>query len=134
MVIPAQRKIVLGGVVLLDWSDYTPEGEPAIDRAQEVQVVKPIRAAFDVRIPRGNVSHVLTFTRITVCTTAAAARALMASVDAALPTAAGDCTLTEPGEGGAVSTLSNAVITAYRPKTQAAWFVAEFQISGGQLS
>jgi len=133
MLISAQWKVTLGGVVLLDFGENT-EGELQMERSQLVQTVQPIRAAYEVRFPRGNEAHTITFTRVVVCASNSAAQQLMFS--SALPTGLVSCTLQPADNTAKTWTLSNACIApnGYRPQTQGAWFLAQYQIVGGQLS
>ena len=55
-------RVTLAGAVLLDFGDLL-EAEPETVPSRQVEVVTPLRAAFSVRIPRGNAAFTLTFTR-----------------------------------------------------------------------
>jgi hypothetical protein len=136
--IRAGWKITLGGVALLEPTDYT-DGDVALTPSRRVQVVEPIRAAFAVEIPRGNIRNVLSFERFVLFPNAPAARLYMATHAAALAGLASAATCTMQlldGEGqptGNSISLANAVIEpdGFAPEVDQRLFRARYQIGGG---
>jgi len=133
----AAYQIVLGGVTLLDFTDFT-ENEPQLVPDQVIQEVNLLRAAFSLRIPRGNRSCTLTFSRVKRFEDAASARIFKYSHVAALPSVAADCVLTVNAAGGGttVITLANACLARGNPqmRVDAQLFKAHYQIRAGQIT
>jgi hypothetical protein len=134
MLITTPWYVTLNGVTVLAESDVMPD-EPSIARRWLIQTAEPIRAANPTFFPRLNVSHTLTFGRISVCASAAAARALMLTWDAAIPLTAGNCVIVLADSGGTL-TLAGALVaeTGFKCKTEGNRCIAQYQIMGGALT
>jgi hypothetical protein len=132
-VIAAFAKVTLGGVVLLDFTDQM-ESEVDLSQARLVQMVQSIRAANSQPIPRGNISHTLTISRIKFFTTADSARQFAFQHASELPTATSFLTI--QWASGAVATLNNAVLAsdAYHAQPKGSKFSASYRIVGGALA
>lgn len=139
MLITATWKVTLGdpvdgGVVLLDFGEYTPE-EPKIARDGSVDPVKFIGADFASFIPRKNVSHTLTFSRVKKFSSPASARAFLLEHTASLPARpALDCKIELPS-GGGLYVLRGAVLApgSYNARTESELFIADYRLTGGKF-
>lgn len=134
MYLEAECTVVLGGATLLELGVDLMREETSLTRAQLVQMVAPIRADYQVGIPRGNARHTYSWSRVKKFATAADARLFKVTHAAQLPTAAGVCTLTFAN--GTVATFSNALLASdcYSATTNAQLFIARYRISFGQIT
>ena len=127
-------RVTLASVVLLDIGDLV-EAEPEITSSRKVETVSPLRAAFSVRIPRGNAAFALRFAKVVRCASHAAACVAKLQALAAAPTGAGDCLLAIDGSP-TTGTLANACLAQGSPEAsiQAHLLKIKYEILGGQLT
>lgn len=127
-------QITLAGTRVLSFGDLL-EAQPDIVPQRVVQQTKPLRAAFGVQIPRGNVTHSISFTRIVPYDSHADACIGEIAALIALPTGQGPAVLEILG-GASVATLANACLApgSGRCRVDAQILFQSFQIVGGELT
>lgn len=130
-----------GGIVLLDWGDYVAS-EPQIAPRSQLQEAHGMRAPYAAFYPRGNASFELSFTKIILCSSDVAARALVFTHLAAIaPFLAGraslDCTIyLDQSNQASSATISGAAVQPGYPKcrTENFRFIADYLIVGAPLN
>ena len=127
--ITATWKVTHTGVILLDVTDYMQD-EPKLARAFISDRVAALGAAGIVNLPRGNLSHIASFTRVVVFDNDFDARGFMSSHTYALPNAPADCTIEWIGFPTPI-TLSSCAITGYSARCENNFFIADYTLLGG---
>lgn len=127
--INATWKVTHGGVILLDWTDFS-EGEPQLVRAFIAERVAVLGGDAVTFFGRGNLSHTASFTQVRFFDNDDEARTYMRSHTSVLSAAPADCLIEWLGTG-LQDTLEGAVLSGYRARCENNFFMADYTLQSG---
>jgi hypothetical protein len=125
-------RILHGATELLAFGDYTL-GPILLDNARLVDPAELVRGANVRTFDRGNVRHVLRFTKVTILTSPATAAQELFSLVALLPVGHANVAI-HTVSSGIIWTIAHAAIASVSGQLDEVTVTQAFEISGGALS